>query len=84
LFGFGRDDIFDDAPSAGAILDFDLSLLRDSAGLRRIGVIHWNSDFTLHMSFTPAQARQLAAWLRLAATPGRTIADAKRNQRKAP
>jgi len=82
MWDFSGHGDFNDAPSAGAILHFDVSLLRDSAGRGRVGLVHRDADSTQYVSFTPAQARQLAAWLRLAATSGKTVADAKRNHRK--
>jgi hypothetical protein len=43
-----------------------------------------DSDIELHTYLTPSQARLMAGWMHLAATPGRTLADAKRRSRKAP
>ncbi len=38
----------------------------------------------LHAGLTPAQARQLAQWLRIAAARGKTLADARRNASQRP
>ena len=49
-------------------------------------ITHSDSDSTieLHAYLTSSQALLMAGWMRLAATPGRTLADAKRRSRKAP
>ena len=41
-------------------------------------------DVEVHFYVTASQARLLAAWARLAAAPGRTLAEARRRSRRAP
>jgi hypothetical protein len=68
----GRDD-FEHAVGAGAILNLDIRLVSDGSGGLLVGLIYRDRDGDRHVGLTPAQARQLAEWLRLAAMPGETV-----------
>ena len=71
----------------GNVEAFDVGLAHD--GHRRmVGVtVHYGSNdgvVDLNGFLTPSQARLMSEWLRLAATPGRTLADARRRSNKVP
>jgi hypothetical protein len=72
----------------GTVQPFDVGIAHD--GRRRLvelTVHHESSEgkvMELHTFLTPSQARLMAQWLRLAATSGRTLADARRRSSKVP
>ena len=49
-----------------------------------VELIQHSADATMTGRLTAEQARTVAGWLRVAAAPGRTLADARRRSRKAP
>jgi hypothetical protein len=67
----------------GSVDAFDIGLAHD--GRRRlVGVTMQGEGNELNAYLTPSQARLLAEWLRVAAAPGRTLADARRRSNKVP
>jgi hypothetical protein len=74
LIGFMKDweiRVVDD-PKEGRCVGIAIDLKDASAG----------RDERIYAVFSPAQARQLAQWLRIAAAPGRTLSVARLNVNK--
>ena len=82
----------------GAVKDFEVRVVQDEGGRRMIAVIYQTQPYNgppfyglfpqrwqpFYGLATPSQARQFAEWLRIAAAPGNTIAEARRNARQPP
>jgi len=66
----------------GRVDAFEVGLAHDAH--RRLVGVTILGDRSLHTYLTPSQARLMAEWLRLAATPVRTVADARRRSHKVP
>ena len=82
----------------GAVKDFEVRVVQDEGGRRMIAVIYQTQPYKGPPFYglfpqtwqpfrglaTPSQGRQFAEWLRIAAAPGKTIAEARRNARQPP
>ncbi len=76
---------FHEDEEIGSVHNLEVSIMVDETGRRVVGLnVYGRDDPTVHAFLTPAEARRLAGWLRLAATPGKTLADARRRMPKAP
>jgi hypothetical protein len=71
----------------GTVHPFDVGIAHDGRRLLVELTVHYESsdgNLELRTFLTPSQARLMAQWLRLAATSGRTLADARRRSSKVP
>ena len=87
-----------DGKLLGAVKDFEVRVVQDEGGRRMIAVICQTPPYKGPPFYglfpqtwqpfrglaTPSQGRQFAKWLRIAAAPGKTIAEARRNALQPP
>jgi hypothetical protein len=84
-FFIGRKLSFQEEDSLGTVQNLEVTVAIDERRRRMVGLnIYSREDATVHAFLTPAEARLLAGWLRLAATPGRTLAEARRRMQRNP
>ena len=79
--------VLDQGALLGRMKDWEIRVVDDPNGGRSVGIAieRHNADGPnerFYAVLSPAQARQLAQWLRVAAAPGRTLAEARLNLRK--
>jgi len=72
----------DEGALLGHMQDWEIRVVDDPKDGRRVGIAIERQNARgpnerFHAVFSPAQARQLAQWLRVAAAPGRTLAEAR-------
>jgi hypothetical protein len=83
-FFVGRKLRFSEEEELGSVYNLEVSIMVDDAGRRVVGLnVYSRQEPTVYAFLTPAEARLLAGWLRLAASPGKTLADARSRMPKA-
>jgi hypothetical protein len=82
---FGRKMRIGEEDSLGVLHNLEVTIMIDEKGRRLVGLSVYSYDEpTMYALLTPTEAKRLAGWLRLAAAPGRTLAEARRRIPKAP